>query len=81
MSEKPNLFDAAGRTARPQRAKVGERTQAAHTTDELVYHSARIPVALSKDVKRLALEEDTSLQTLTIEALELLLASRQRREP
>ncbi len=76
MSESKNMFTAAGRTARPQRAKAGERTQAAAVEEESVYHSARVPVSLSKEIKKLALEEGTSQQALTVEALRLLLASR-----
>lgn len=75
MSESKNMFSAAGRTARPQRAKAGERTQAT-LEEESVYHSARVPLSLSKEIKRLALEENTSQQALTVEALKLLLASR-----
>ncbi|MBB2959535.1 ribbon-helix-helix domain-containing protein [Pseudoclavibacter helvolus] len=76
MSESKNMFTAAGRTARPQRAKAGERTQAAAVEEESVYHSARVPLSLSKEIKKLALEEGTSQQALTVEALRLLLASR-----
>lgn len=44
--------------------------------EEIVTHSARVPKSLNRAVKRLAADEDTSLQELTIEALHLLLENR-----
>lgn len=75
---KANSFLEAGRTARPKRAKVGEsHGSVKHPEGEkLTLHAARVPERLAMEIKKLAIDERTTAQALTAEALEMLLASR-----
>ena len=91
MKRKSSLADAvhgaAGRTVstprrRPERqSAVGTfkprsrvRSKASGTKGVLL----RLPVELHRELRLLAVNEDTSLQQLGLEALEMLLASRSR---
>ena len=91
MKRKSSLADAvhgaAGRTVstprrRPERrSAVGTfnprsrvRPKASGTKGVLL----RLPVELHRELRLLALDEETSLQQLGLEALEMLLASRSR---
>ena len=46
----------------------------------MVMHSTRVPVSLNKAIKKLAVDEQATLQALTIEALETLLKLRGKSE-
>lgn len=78
MSGAKNVFQNATKSAAMSRVPALKEKNAALFDEEIVTHSARVPKSLNREIKRLAADEDTSLQELTIEALRLLLASRGR---
>lgn len=69
-----NVFSGAKKST-PQ-TRVSEIQGKGALAAPVVTHSARVPVSLSKAIKLLAIEEQTSVQALTIEALETLLKLR-----
>lgn len=73
---KKNVFQNMTKSAALSRIPALKEENAALFEEDIVTHSARVPKSLNREVKRLATDEDTSLQELTIEALRLLLASR-----
>lgn len=76
MSDKKNLFANASKAPEQSRVPALRESGALEVEVKMVYHSARVPEELSHAVKQLALDEKTSAQALTVEALRLLLASR-----
>jgi hypothetical protein len=69
-----NIFSGAKKST-PQ-TRVSELQGTSALAESMVMYSARVPVSLSKAVKKLAIDEQTSVQALTIEALETLLKLR-----
>jgi hypothetical protein len=73
---KRNVFQNASKS--PERSRVpalkAERPEV--FAEPLVFHSTRVPESLNRAVKRLALDERSSVQDLTAEALRLLLKNR-----
>ena len=75
MKRKSSLADAVHGASRltPGRGReIRPRVERAATKGVLL----RVPVELHRELRLLALDEDTSLQALGVEALEVLLASR-----
>lgn len=73
MSEKKNLFANASKAPEQSRVPALKESGALEAEVKMVYHSARVPEELSRAVKRLAVDNGTSVQALTTEALEMLL--------
>ena len=74
---KSNLADAVHGAARPGKRTHPEalaQTDTGATKGMLL----RLPAALHRKLRQLALDDDTSLQALGVEALERLLEERQR---
>lgn len=78
MSGSKNVFENVTKNMAMSRIPALKEQNTALFTEEIVTHSARVPKSLNREIKRLAADEDTSLQELTIEALRLLLESRGR---
>ena len=74
---KSNLADAvhgAARADKRTRSKAPSRADTGATKGVLL----RLPTELHRKLRQLALDDDTSLQALGVEALERLLADRHR---
>lgn len=76
MNNKKNIFANAKKNPELSRIPALIASGGSALAEKQVYHSARIPESLSREIKRLAFEEDTSVQALTVEALQLLLKKR-----
>lgn len=75
-TKKPNAFEAAKKAAVTNR--VPDALSGRALAEELTNFSTRITPALKKEIKRLAVEEGTGVQDLTMEALADLLEKRQK---
>lgn len=75
---KANVFERAGKSAATTRVESVREQNSVLFKEEIVTHSARVPKTLSREVKRIAAEEETTVQELTIEALSLLLKMRNK---
>ena len=73
-----NVFDSARKKIPPTR--VDDLKAGGALAEPMVMHSTRVPVSLNKAIKKLAVDEQTTLQALTIEALETLLKLRGKSE-
>lgn len=74
--KKPNAFEAAKNAAVTNR--VPDALSGRALAEELTHFSTRITPTLKKELKRLAVEEGTGVQDLTMEALTDLLEKRQK---
>lgn len=73
-----NVFDSARKKIPPTR--VDDLKAGGALVEPMVMHSTRVPVSLNKAIKKLAVDEQATLQALTIEALETLLKLRGKSE-
>ena len=73
-----NVFDSARKKTPPTR--VDDLKAGVALAEPMVMHSTRVPVSLNKAIKKLAVDEQATLQALTIEALETLLKLRGKSE-
>lgn len=69
-----NVFDNAHKKTQPRR--LDDLKASGALTEPMTMHATRVPVSINKAIKMLAIEEETSIQALTIEALETLLKLR-----
>ena len=69
-----NVFDSARKNTPPTR--VDDLKARGALAEPMVMHSTRVPASLNRAIKKLAVDEQTTLQALTTEALETLLKLR-----
>lgn len=68
-----NIFGGAKKTTPQTRIADLQNKGVLDPEEKMAYHSARVPENLSRAVKRLAVDQNRTVQEITAEALELLL--------